>query len=215
MTDIAATNTTGQQQPRAYGLDTAQRAENSSTSKAPTNKVDKDMFLQLLVAQLRYQNPLDPSSPDDFMAQTAQFTMVESLEELSTSTAAANRSQMISTASSLVGREVTYTPSSGPAKTGIVSSARISDDGTVLRIGNVDVPLESVTSIAAAPTNGVTGGATGATNTGATNTGATNTSGQSGSTNQTGPTQNSTQTSSSSTQTGSQSQNGNQSAPAV
>ena len=40
---------------------------------------DKDMFLQLLVAQLKYQNPMEPMDSSQFMAQNAQYTTVEKL----------------------------------------------------------------------------------------------------------------------------------------
>jgi flagellar basal-body rod modification protein FlgD len=147
MTDVATTTRT----TPAPSLSTARRVADEPPRTNGNSTVDKDMFLQLLVAQLKYQNPLDPASPDDFMAQTAQFTMVESLEELSKSTAASNRSQMIATASSLVGKEVTAIAADKREVKGIVTSARILDDATILRIGNTDVAFESVTSIAAAP----------------------------------------------------------------
>ncbi len=48
---------------------------NSSTSAA--GGVDKNMFLQLLVAQLRNQDPLNPSDGTQFVAQLAQFQQLE------------------------------------------------------------------------------------------------------------------------------------------
>ena len=49
------------------------------TAKASASAVaDKNMFLQLLVAQLRNQNPLNPSDGTQFVAQLAQFQQVES-----------------------------------------------------------------------------------------------------------------------------------------
>ena len=45
---------------------------------------DKDTFLKLLVAQLKYQDPTNPTDATQFMSQTAQFTMVEKLDALST-----------------------------------------------------------------------------------------------------------------------------------
>jgi flagellar basal-body rod modification protein FlgD len=35
------------------------------------------MFLQLLVAQLKHQDPLNPSDPAQFMSQLAQFQQLE------------------------------------------------------------------------------------------------------------------------------------------
>jgi flagellar basal-body rod modification protein FlgD len=48
-----------------------------STSSAATPTVDKNMFLQLLVAQLRNQDPMNPSDGTQFVAQLAQFQQLE------------------------------------------------------------------------------------------------------------------------------------------
>ena len=48
-----------------------------SSPPATTGTVDKNMFLQLLVAQLRNQNPMNPSDGTQFVAQLAQFQQLE------------------------------------------------------------------------------------------------------------------------------------------
>jgi len=47
----------------------------------------KDAFMKLLVAQLKNQNPLNPLQGTDFIAQTAQFTSLEQLQQINTSLA--------------------------------------------------------------------------------------------------------------------------------
>lgn len=49
----------------------------SGASTATTKPVDKNMFLQLLVAQLRNQDPMNPSDGTQFVAQLAQFQQLE------------------------------------------------------------------------------------------------------------------------------------------
>lgn len=49
----------------------------SSSSMASSGGVDKNMFLQLLVAQLRNQDPMNPSDGTQFVAQLAQFQQLE------------------------------------------------------------------------------------------------------------------------------------------
>ncbi|GIU79217.1 MAG: hypothetical protein KatS3mg005_2455 [Bryobacteraceae bacterium] len=42
----------------------------------------KEMFLQLLVAQIRNQNPLNPANGTEFVAQLAQFSQLEATLEM-------------------------------------------------------------------------------------------------------------------------------------
>jgi flagellar basal-body rod modification protein FlgD len=50
-----------------------------SAPQAPGGKMGKDEFLTLLVAQLRNQDPANPSRPEEFAAQLAQFSSLEQL----------------------------------------------------------------------------------------------------------------------------------------
>lgn len=47
------------------------------------NEMDKDAFLQLLVAQLRYQDPLEPQENSEFVAEMAQFSSLEQMNNMS------------------------------------------------------------------------------------------------------------------------------------
>ncbi len=114
---------------------------------APTNNLGKDAFLKLLVAQLKYQNPLSPTDGTEFMAQTAQFTVVEKLEELSKQNAellSANRSLG---ASALIGRSVVSTGLDGSDVVGTVTGVRLGPGGPVLKTGDTEVPLAGVKEV--------------------------------------------------------------------
>jgi len=76
-----------------------------------TQKKDlgKNEFLELLVAQLNNQNPLEPQENGEFIAQLAQFSQVEGIEKLNTSMGSllsGYQSSQALQASSLVGRKV-------------------------------------------------------------------------------------------------------------
>jgi flagellar basal-body rod modification protein FlgD len=118
----------------------------SSTSGANSN-LDKDTFLQLLVAQLKYQDPLNPTDQTQFLAQSAQFTSLEKMEAVADQTAQALAAQMAFGASGLVGRNVTYTDADGQQVSGTVSSVRFGAAGPQLSIGGSDVPMNSVVSV--------------------------------------------------------------------
>lgn len=63
------------------------------------NAMDKDAFLQLLVAQMKYQDPLQPTSNTEYISQYAQFSQVEQMQSMSAS-------MDLQRASELVGKEV-------------------------------------------------------------------------------------------------------------
>lgn len=111
----------------------------------------KDTFLQLLVAQLRYQDPTNPTDGAEFLSQTAQFSVVEKLEELTKTNTDLLASSLDMTATSLVGRNITYTNAEGTEATGVVTAARFGPLGPVLRVGSDEIQLGSVTQINAAP----------------------------------------------------------------
>jgi flagellar basal-body rod modification protein FlgD len=48
-------------------------------------ELDRDAFLRLLLAQLENQDPVEPVRDEAFIAQLAQFSSLEQLEEISTS----------------------------------------------------------------------------------------------------------------------------------
>jgi flagellar basal-body rod modification protein FlgD len=135
-------------------LPTTSAVDTTSTSDTPVKDpttLDKDAFLQLLVAQLKYQNPLSPADPTQFMSQTAQFTMVEQLQNMAKDQATSALAQQLSTASSLVGKQITWVDTDGTSKTGVVSAAQLSGGATTLTVGKDAVPIGSVSGIAPAP----------------------------------------------------------------
>src|SRR3954465_10107508 len=110
----------------------------------------KDMFLKLLVAQMKYQDPSNPASSSELMAQNATFTQVEKLEEIAKQNASLLALQRSSSAGALVGRTVTYTDTDGAAKTGVVSSVRLATDSSEAQamVGGAAIALGRITEIA-------------------------------------------------------------------
>ncbi|WP_182525731.1 flagellar hook capping FlgD N-terminal domain-containing protein [Nocardioides dongkuii] len=114
---------------------------------------DKDMFLQLLVAQLRYQDPMNPADSGEFLAQSAQFTALEKMQAVADQTTLVLGAQMAFGASSMIGQQVTYTGADGASTTGTVRGVTFEAAGPVLDVDGVDVPLVSVITVGeASPT---------------------------------------------------------------
>ncbi len=74
-------------------------ASESSVKKASKSGLDKDAFLKLLVAQMKYQDPLEPTSNTEFIAQYATFSQVEQMQNMA-------MTMELSRASGMVGKLV-------------------------------------------------------------------------------------------------------------
>jgi flagellar basal-body rod modification protein FlgD len=160
----------------------------SSQNLDATTNMGKDTFLKLLVAQLKYQNPMSPTDGTQFLAQSAQFTMVEKLESMETQMTSLVNMQQRMEASSLVGKDVTYLDqSTDKTVDGIVSSVDFSGDTPTVKVNGQVLAMTDINGVksadttapapAATPPTDSTGsgtptnGTTGTTQTGTTQTG--------------------------------------------
>jgi len=118
-------------------------------------ELGKDAFMQLLVSQLQNQDPINPQTNEDFIAQLAQFSSLEQMENLNDSflgLAVLQQSNalmsQLTEGSTLIGQNVTYLdPASGETVTGTVDSIRIEDGIAVLNIAGENVPLMNVIEV--------------------------------------------------------------------
>lgn len=123
-------------------------ATSSTTSGATSlSAVDSSTFLKLLVAQLKYQDPMNPAQGTEFLAQTAQFTMVEKLNALAQQSSDALASSRVVEATQMLGCTVSYTDSKGVTTSGVVSGTKLLASGPVLEVGGTDVALSAVLSV--------------------------------------------------------------------
>lgn len=74
------------------------------------DSLDKDAFLQLLVAQMKYQDPLEPTSNTEYISQYATFSELEQMQNMSAS-------MDLFRASSLVGQTVLLKVTDGSGRT--------------------------------------------------------------------------------------------------
>ena len=132
-------------------IDTTGKVSNqimSSTSKTSntkkSNTLNMENFLSLLVAEMQNQDPLEPTSNSDYMAQMATFSQVEATSEM-------NERVLSQTASNLIGKAVivkTDTNSTGYAG-GIVNGWQEIDgivylgiNGNLYDINDVDQVID-------------------------------------------------------------------------
>lgn len=116
---------------------------------AAGNSSDKEMFLNLMVAQLRYQDPLNPADSGEFLAQSAQFTALEKMQDVADQTAALLSTQISFGAAGMVGKNVTYLKADGTKTSGLVGSVTYDETGPMLVVDGTSVSLGQVQSISA------------------------------------------------------------------
>ena len=129
-----------------------------------TASESRDEFLQLLVTQLRHQDPLEPIKQENFLSQLAQFSTLEGIEKLNGRFEDQLRLQeevlnlqQLSQAAEFVGRGITFkqevlsndgeTPLLGPPTFGVVESVSIKDGRLELHVGEETVTMEQVIEI--------------------------------------------------------------------
>ena len=127
----------------------------STASKGASSQVDNgtgmgsDAFLKLLVAQMKYQDPSNPADSTQMLAQTAQYTVVEKLSELSKMDQKVLDASKAQSAAALLGRTVTWKDVAGKAHTGVVSATSWGASTPNLTIGDSTVSIDDVTSVSA------------------------------------------------------------------
>ena len=102
------------------GQYTSTKTSTEAKTKSTTEST-KEMFLQLLVTEMQYQDPLQPTDNSEYVKEMATFSQVESLNNVSDKM---NELQ----ASALVGNYVTLTDGDGKAIEGCVDYVTVDND---------------------------------------------------------------------------------------
>jgi flagellar basal-body rod modification protein FlgD len=139
--DVTAVPATGAATTGMFGA-------TGTTSSTSTGKSgDKEMFLQLLVAQMRYQDPMNPTDSSQFLAQSAQFTALEKMQDVADQTSKLLSTQLAFGASGLVGKQVSWVDSDGATRAGTVDGVTFGADGPLLSSGDATFPITALLSV--------------------------------------------------------------------
>ena len=123
----------------------AESNSSSSTSKKSGGSLDKDAFLQLLVAQMKYQDPLEPTDNTEYISQLATFSQLEETQNMQ-----ASLQEM--EANSLVGKQVVLRVTSSATGetsdvTGTVDSVIHENNKTYLMVNNNLYSIDDLYSV--------------------------------------------------------------------
>jgi flagellar basal-body rod modification protein FlgD len=116
----------------------------SATARAQVTQAD---FLNLLITELRSQDPFEPLKNSEFLNQIATLNQIESYATLTDGIRNLQVSNELANASSLLGKAVVGVTDSGIAGGGVVSRVLVQDGQVRLVIGDQTMPLSAVAQV--------------------------------------------------------------------
>ncbi len=173
-----STASSGNGTPAVAGGSSAQ----TSAALNSLSNININQFLQMMLAELQNQDPLDPTSDTDIMNQISQMAQISTSNQLNTTLSSVLLGQSIQNATSLIGQQISGLDDSGNTAQGVVSQVSIVDGSPKLQVGTQTVSLNNVTGILSNSTSnllstllgGILGGNSGGSGTtGGTTTGTT------------------------------------------
>ena len=120
-------------------------AVSSATGSTSSDLISEDTFLQLLVTQLKNQDPLNPQDSSQFVSQLASFSSLEQMTSMNKSM----ESVLEMSVTNLIGRTATVLDSSVSAGyvTGTITGITYYADGPAVNINNKDYAFSQVQDI--------------------------------------------------------------------
>jgi len=125
----------------------SQLSSNASTTGS-AKTLDKDAFLKLLITELRNQDPMNPMEDKDFIAQLAQFSSLEQMQQMKRAFDAVSSGESASRAFSMIGRNVEYAdPGAEGLLRGRVTGVVFEGGRPLLEVGSEHIETNSVVRV--------------------------------------------------------------------
>lgn len=131
-------------------IPSAVQANTAAPQRTPAQTMDSEVFMHLLVTQLRYQDPSAPMDTNQMMSQSVQLSMMEKMTELTAGSKESFSLQMRTAAAQIIGTNVSYALADGTKGEGKATAVSFADGVPLVSIGDKKVPLDSITGITAA-----------------------------------------------------------------
>jgi flagellar basal-body rod modification protein FlgD len=132
----------------ADSTNTTPTSTTGTTVSRTDNGLGQDDFLQLMMLQLKNQDPLNPSDPTQYLSELANFSTLEQETNIAASSQQSATEQSTAAALGLLGHTVSYTDSSGATQSGAVTKIDFTSSGPTLTIGGqTGITLGAITEV--------------------------------------------------------------------
>lgn len=117
--------------------------------RAPKQEMDSELFLTLLVTQLRNQDPSSPMDTNEMIGQTTNLATMEQLTNMAAMSEENFSLQMRMAAAGLIGQTVTYTNEAGESVSGTATAVSYKYGVPTVSVNGVDVLLDAISGVVA------------------------------------------------------------------
>lgn len=138
---VSATNST------AASTSTTGTTSKTSAAIGAAAGMGKDDFMQLLIAQLKNQDPMKPMEDKEFITQLAQFSSLEAMEKMTTQMEDLTSSQMLVEAATLIGKQITAKLPTGEVVTGTISQVKMLSGKPTAVVNGKEIETSLITQI--------------------------------------------------------------------
>lgn len=119
----------------------------SGSASSVAGSLNEGDFLNLMMDQMKNQDPLNPSDPTQYMSELASFSSLDEQIQIQESSSQSASNQAASSALQMLGQNVNYTDSNGTSGSGTVSAVDFTSAGPTLTIGGTSgISLSEITS---------------------------------------------------------------------
>jgi flagellar basal-body rod modification protein FlgD len=122
----------------------------AQTTRAPKQTMDGEVFMSLLVSQLRNQDPSSPMDTNEMIAQTTQLAMMEKITAMTATNEENFSLQMRMASASLIGQQVSYEGTDGATVTGTATAVSYAGSVPQVTIDGKTISLDAIAGIGAA-----------------------------------------------------------------
>jgi flagellar basal-body rod modification protein FlgD len=119
----------------------------SGTASSVAGSLNEGDFLNLMMDQMKNQDPLNPSDPTQYMSELASFSSLDEQIQIQESSSQTASNQAASSALQMLGHNANYTDSNGNSGSGTVTAVDFTSAGPTLTIGGTSgISLSEITS---------------------------------------------------------------------